>query len=316
MSNKICYVKITKDISKDEPGSPIPFRLTERIVDRDSEVIEPKGLQMKDYKKNPVVLWSHNRTMGERRPAIGKILIGSVEQTNEYVDADVVFDVENDSFAAMIDGKIRDGFLNAGSIGFRALTVGREPVLPKQKGATILKSELFEFSIVNIPANIGASRRDWENFIDECNSFDCVAEKINKDDFFEEYKKYFDDTDGNADTTEDKTVVPYKKFPLADEAKLEIKVGAVLSTANRRIVQTALDSVSKLKTDLITVEKSLKDLLESTQKPPKEEANTSSYVDLTEIQAYLSHLEQDRITLVNLDYLRNSTETIKNMIKV
>jgi len=193
---KLCN-KVASD-KRGEPGEPIRYRLTERRVDRDSEVIEPKGVRLKEYKKNPVVLWGHNR--GEYKPAIGKIIPNTFEITDEYVDADLVFDVANDPFAAMIDGKVRDGFLNAGSIGFRPITISREAVLPEQQGATIKESELFEFSIVNVPANPGAIRKDYEKFFDDCES---LGVKTDRDEFFTKYAEFFKPEGGGWDETDE-----------------------------------------------------------------------------------------------------------------
>jgi len=195
MPGKIFYGKVldVEKAKKGEPGDPIRWRLTERMVDRDGDVVEPKGGQLKEFKKDPVVLWSHNRGFEAPRPAIGIIDPKSFEQTEEYLDADVIFDVKNDEFARMIDGKVRDGFLRTGSIGFRPLTIGREPVLPGQKGVTFLKWNLLEFSIVNIPANPGANRREWEEFIEACKGFgDEYAPDPER--FFKKYSQFFDDT--------------------------------------------------------------------------------------------------------------------------
>ena len=193
---KLCN-KVASD-KRGEPGEPIRFRLTERRVDRDSEVIEPKGVRLKEFKKNPVVLWGHNR--GEYKPAIAKILPETFEITEEYIDADLVFDITNDPFAAMIDGKVRDGFLNTGSIGFRPITISREAVLPDQQGATIKESELFEFSIVNVPANPGAVRKDYEKFFDDCESF---GVKTDRDEFFIKYAEFFKPEGGGWDKTDE-----------------------------------------------------------------------------------------------------------------
>ena len=131
----------------------IRFRLTERMVDRDSEVIEPKGILMDDYKSNPVFLWGHD-VWGDHLP-LGKTLMDSVEQTDQYLDADVKFDL-GDDFAKLVYNKYKKGFLTSGSIRFVPVAVDSTPVLPGQKGVTVTKSNLLEFSGVILPANTGA----------------------------------------------------------------------------------------------------------------------------------------------------------------
>lgn len=240
-SNKICYSKIDK-AKRGEPGDPIRFRFTERIVDRDSEVIEPKGIDLKNYKKNPVVLWSHQGFS----PTIGKVIPDSIEKTDQYIDGDIVFDVGNDGFAAMIDGKIRDGFLNTGSIGFNYIMIGREPVLPNQKGVTVLKSELLEFSICNVPANTNATRKQYEEFFDECETFG-KEYSVDRVKFFDDYTDMF-------------------------KAPDETKAGAVLNANNREAIKKAVDSIDNLKTSLDGLSGTLQKILETATPKPDDKS--------------------------------------------
>ena len=114
----------------------IRFRLTSKRVDRDGEVLIPTGIILDNYKLNPIVMFGH---VFQVKIPIGKIDVNSFKITSTYVDADVIFDEEGkDPLAEMIANKVRNGFLNAGSVGFRPLVIGQEPVLPKQTGATIL----------------------------------------------------------------------------------------------------------------------------------------------------------------------------------
>ena len=146
--------KLCKSVkTSEEDQGVIKFRMTERMVDRDSEVIEPIGIKLAEYKKNPVFLWGHD-IWGDHLP-LGKTLTETFEQTDNYLDADVKFDLD-DPFAALVYNKYVNGFLSSGSIRFSALAIDREPVLPDQKGITVTKSNLLEFSGVILPANIGS----------------------------------------------------------------------------------------------------------------------------------------------------------------
>lgn len=185
---KLCYAK---QISSDSrPGDPIPWRLTTREIDRDGEVVEPSGVILDNYVKNPVVLWAHGFEM-ERRPPIGRILPETIVKTTDYLDADVVFDI-NDPFARLIESKIRSGFINCGSIGFRPHLVdtNRTDKLPGQQGVTHKEWELLEFSIVPVPANPNATRKEYEDFINEANQA-AGGIVIDKDQYFEQFKSYF-----------------------------------------------------------------------------------------------------------------------------
>lgn len=152
---KVCTVD-QKGIDREK--GIIPFILTERIVDRDSEVIEPNGGRLDNYIKNPVFLWAHD--LGH--PPIGRVIPESLKANKQRLMGDVQFDL-GDPFAKLIFDKYDKGFLNAGSIRFIPLTVGKEPVIEGQRGATIQEWELLEFSAVPVPANQGAlAQKDFK----------------------------------------------------------------------------------------------------------------------------------------------------------
>ena len=147
---KACYVD-EKGIDLD--SGIVPFVLSERMVDHDSEVIEPEGIELGIFEKNPVFLWAHDM---HGRPPIGRVLPESLKKTKQRLTGKVKFDIENDPFAAMVFQKYANGFLNAGSIRFIPTDYSDKAVLPGQKGATITKSILLEFSSVAVPANPAA----------------------------------------------------------------------------------------------------------------------------------------------------------------
>lgn len=129
----------------------IPFILTTKSVDRDSEVVLPLGANTDSFKQNPVFVWVHDI---RNKPPIGKLLTDTFVITEDYFKSDVEFDL-NDPFAKMIYNKYKNGFLNAGSIRFTPTKLA-DPIFPNQKGATIAEWELLEFSAVPVPANPNA----------------------------------------------------------------------------------------------------------------------------------------------------------------
>ena len=134
-----------------EDGS-VRFRFTEKAIDRYDEVVIPSGARLDNYKKNPIALWAHGFGSHESIP-IGKTDINSIEITDTYFDANIIFDDKGeDDFAKMIADKVRNGFLNAVSIGFRSITTSKEPVLEGQRGVTFWEWELFEISVCAVPA--------------------------------------------------------------------------------------------------------------------------------------------------------------------
>jgi len=161
----------------------VRFRLTEKKIDRYGEVVLPKGAVLKNYKKNPIVLWAHN--FGKTQVPIGRVRMDSVEITNDFFDADIEFDDEGeDDFAKMIADKVKNGFINAGSIGFRAIDISKEPVVEGQTSVTHKKWELLEFSIVPIPALASSlAKREWAEFADKCKEFNHPIDSV-VDDYF------------------------------------------------------------------------------------------------------------------------------------
>ena len=143
-------------------GDDIPWVMSDYSVDRDNERIDPIGWDLKSFKKNPILLWSHDYT----RPAIGKVLSPRVKD-GKLIGKVVFSKADTDPFAGMIEGKVREGILTTGSVGFASNKV--EMVEDKDEDAYLIhrKQELREFSIVNIPSNINAQpqTRDGKSYV-------------------------------------------------------------------------------------------------------------------------------------------------------
>ena len=125
--------------------------MSDGSVDRDLERIDPAGWDLKEFKKNPVVLWAHDSAI----PAIGKVLSPKVKD-GQLVGRVQFGSKDVDPFAGMIEGKVKEGIISAGSVGFMSLKI--EIIDDKDKPEWLIHREqkLYEFSIVNIPANINA----------------------------------------------------------------------------------------------------------------------------------------------------------------
>ena len=130
--------------------------ITTESVDRDGDVVIAKGLDFQAYLKNPVVLLGHpfgmdnsfdlpigkaNWIKAKGRKVIAEVTPAPTELGNEIFD--------------LVKGK----FLRAVSIGFRSLESGppTEKELrarPEWAGAKHIfrKTELVEFSVVNVPS--------------------------------------------------------------------------------------------------------------------------------------------------------------------
>lgn len=111
------------------------------VEDRQGEVVDVEGWDLKNFKKAPRLLWAHDHT----EPAIGKVSKIFYEGTgkSKKMMFEAVFQEVTEK-ARAIKQLVKDGFINTFSVGFRPLEVD---------GNTITKSELLEISVVNVPAN-------------------------------------------------------------------------------------------------------------------------------------------------------------------
>ena len=139
------------DFNVEKQEDSVEWVMSDMSLDRDQERVDPVGMDFKNYKRNPVVLWAHDYT----RPAIGKIANAKVKD-GKVVGKVEFDDKETDEFAWMIGQKVKKGIISAGSIGFKPTQV---EFVDDPKDSTKLihrKSELMEFSICNVPSNPNA----------------------------------------------------------------------------------------------------------------------------------------------------------------
>lgn len=138
-----------KGISEEE--RTIDFVISTERVDRMGDIISLKGWQLKEFRKNPVVLFGHNSSI----PPIGKAL--KVWKTDNELRALAQFmDIDISPFADSVFRMYKQKFLKAVSVGF----IPKEWEIIEDEDEDewfpafkFLKQELLEFSAVPIPAN-------------------------------------------------------------------------------------------------------------------------------------------------------------------
>ena len=134
-----------------EQDKPIKFVASTANPDRYGDVVDQKGWDLRAYNRNPVVLFNHN-------PAQMPIGKGKAYVENGQLMLEVDFD-QKDEMAKTIEQKVRDGYINAVSVGFQPSKTVLRSSLPTdhpyygKSGSYFQKSELLEVSIVTIPAN-------------------------------------------------------------------------------------------------------------------------------------------------------------------
>lgn len=131
-------------------GAGLEFVLSDATVDRYGDVVDPKGWDLKWFKKNPIALFAHNSnfpigTWTNVRVEGGK-LIGRLALASRGTSARI------DELISLVE----QGILRAVSVGF--VPHEQEPV-DKEKpygGQKYTKQELLETSLVSVPANPAA----------------------------------------------------------------------------------------------------------------------------------------------------------------
>lgn len=129
-----------------DKGERIQMVMSDSSLDRSFERVDQSGWKLKNYKRNPVMLWAHD----QRTPAIG-IMEGVKVENNKLVGYPKFDSLEIDSFAFMIGEKVRTRTLRGGSIGYRVLKVEVVENARDRTRYVLKEMELYEFSIVNVP---------------------------------------------------------------------------------------------------------------------------------------------------------------------
>jgi hypothetical protein len=129
-----------------EKENSYPWVFSTFDEDRDEERIDPRGWEIANYIKNPVVQWAHDH----RIPAIG--YTDSID-CKDALSGNVIFNSKDiDPFGWGIGQRVACGAIRAGSVGFLILKV--EIIEDGRESKLIFRNqELLEFSICNVPSN-------------------------------------------------------------------------------------------------------------------------------------------------------------------
>jgi HK97 family phage prohead protease len=132
------------------------FCISTGAVDREQDSVAVTGWDLRQYQRNPVVLWGHDAS----RLPIGRAFDVKVEGDTLMASVEFIPEMtpEAGAFAEAIYRLAKQGFLGATSVGFRPLKW--EYTTDKERGADdwfpgidFTEQELVEFSIVTVPAN-------------------------------------------------------------------------------------------------------------------------------------------------------------------
>lgn len=157
MGEKIIFKDYESDIKAIEDERALTVTITTNVKDRDGDIIEPKGIKLSNYLKNPVVLMAHDyRGLPIARAE-------KLERDKDSIKAKVVFPEEGTyPLADTVYKMYKNKFMKAWSIGFIPL---KSEDLPdengkdntdnplRRQGRLIKSAELLEFSACSVPSN-------------------------------------------------------------------------------------------------------------------------------------------------------------------
>lgn len=238
------------------------FVLSSDAIDRDFEQVLVKGIQLKNFKENPMMYWMHKTWDG--------IPIGlwddlKVEKRGDknFLLGTTDYNMENED-AQMVSKFVEAGYLRMASIGFIALA--NEKIDPPEEFAEVVrnwtydgkmrvikKSELTEASIVGIGSNPDALKEKFTKGL---------LKNISESDMLWYKEKTFD-------SKREFIFLNHKKIEkiqerLFDEPLIlpdtkirtpnEIKQGAVLNKKNKARLQTIIDNAMEIMKETETEE--------------------------------------------------------------
>jgi len=134
-------------------GGQLRHVISDETIDRHGDIVRASGWDLTNYKKNPVILLGHNHRglpIGKSIRIIKRIKEKQLVSVGEYPSAEL-HEEANTVFRLAVSG-----YINSVSVGF--MPKEWEPIDEEHPwdGYDIKKQELWEYSIVPVPANPNA----------------------------------------------------------------------------------------------------------------------------------------------------------------
>jgi len=148
-------------------------------IDRDGEVIDVKGWDFKNFRKNPVVTYAHDyRALPVGRvPKIWITRDGKVKNTIEFPPP------ETYDFADTVERLVDTGYLRTVSVGFIPKEWTDGDGTDKSPRKTYTKQELLEIAIVPVPSNPDALRNAVTDGVITTKELDTITKPEEDDDY-------------------------------------------------------------------------------------------------------------------------------------
>lgn len=188
-------------IGREIDGDTIVFTMSDEILDRHETVVKLDGVNLENYKKNPIILWMHQSSSNGFQDYNEDNVLGYGEPYFEEGKLKVKIHFESEETtgnvkADKIKRKINFGSLRMGSIGFipKSGGYGNEKSGEDPEMFYIRELDLLEYSIVAIPSNPNAAAEgiDYKSIVDPIEEDDIIEpiEAVELNAPFRERAKY------------------------------------------------------------------------------------------------------------------------------
>lgn len=312
----------------------VAFRMTDETPDRHNEVVIAKGVDFKEYKENPLVLWLHNsvfQTINLKKLPIGRTIKIWHNKEEKAVDGWVLFlddEVDRTGLSEDVYRMVQAGAITKGSIGFSAknddIRSASEEELTtyglSKYGVIFDKIKLLEFSIVPIPANPNAGvikkvayREHTVDHLKE-NGAEFPEEEVEivKEETLKEKQDTLIDLNVNdkGEVTVNGKTLPElmqeafneKLTEFKEEILKEQKVDAILTRKNKEVIEKAVTCIKDLQSTLEEILDNAKIEEPSSPSPTDDPEDTSSEQGKsTEASRILTLLGDGKTRLSNLN---------------
>lgn len=126
----------------------LDFVISTSSVDRAGDTVSVNGWKLDNFKRNPVILWSHDATMMPIAKASNiRVEDGKLKARAEFMPR------EMSGFADAVYRALKAGFLSATSVGFSPTKYKFSDDTKRAFGIDFMEQELLEFSVCAIPCN-------------------------------------------------------------------------------------------------------------------------------------------------------------------
>lgn len=134
----------------EEESRVLRFVISTGTPDRDRDVITPEGWDLRHYKKNPIIAWSHSYVSELPIARAKKIRVEDGKLVAEAEFAPAEFNERYNPLAESVFQMLKAGFLNATSVGFKPKKYAYNE---DRRGVDFFEQELLEFSVCALPSN-------------------------------------------------------------------------------------------------------------------------------------------------------------------